>query len=101
RRRPTPIGFDQAHRNLERLMELAAEVILYSRESRYRGWGHELPGRLYVLGGLVGYRALDMKNVDRGVICLGDLFLFIVGTLHRKLHVGLPGAQPNLAYQHV
>ncbi|MNK30752.1 hypothetical protein D3C87_491720 [compost metagenome] len=101
--RTAPCRLDQSQRYVDGLLQLAGEVEARRGKVADRAWRGGLPRNRRGEGGLGRHgRGLGHgQQADRRLRGSGHLAVRIKRASHRKLHVRLPGAQPDIAQQHV
>ena len=98
-----PVDGDQADRDVERLVEIAAEEVCDGGEVADAARRADLPASagdivLRLHGGAV---EIAVENTDRGQIGFLDFLTGVVGIVQSPFHVGLTGTDPDVADDNV
>jgi len=103
RRCAAPGGVNQAHGDIEVLVQLAAEEIGHGGEVRHRlGAARDpLVIRRAVFLGRFGGLSRDIEKAQVRILRFGDLLFGVSRVRHRPLHVGLTRSHPDLADEDV
>ncbi len=96
-----PGGVDESDGDFEGAVEVAAKVVGDGGELPCRGGRGGRPGALAIGLGRHGGGALQAEHANLGEVGGGDLLLGVGGLLDGPLHVGLAGADPDLANEDV
>ena len=100
--RASPVTTDETNGHIQFLLQMPAKIVTHRREV-----GHDLgraglpTTRFYIA---LRSSTRDMRNLNmtnQRMVAVGNLFLGIGRATHRPLHVGLAGAKPNFAHEHI
>ncbi len=96
-----PRSVDQTDRHIERPLQRAAEVVRDRREAGGRGTIADDPRPLHIVLrlGHTGHRRVE--HPDLRVVRRREVDVGLAAPVEGPLHVGLAGAQPDFAHQHV
>lgn len=97
----TPGVVDEADGDVEHLVEDATVEEAHGAEVADGGRGAGLPGAFEVVLGFLGADLRDGDEADVGEFGRGDFEVGVPGGTDGPLHVGLAGAEPDFADEHV
>ena len=82
-------------------MKIAREKISASREIADSGRRTGDPFAIGIAQRVFAVDRGDHEPADRRIVCRRDLGIGVVGGFHLHRHVRLPGAEPDVAHQHI
>ena len=100
--RASPVAANQTNRHLDLTLQVTREVVADRGEVGYNLRSAGLPSsRRHIAFRLSTGPMRNLDVTDEGVISISNLFFRISRTAHCPFHIGLTGAEPDLAYQHI